>query len=271
MIGRKREEDPSVERITNREQKLDLSKLVNSAVSEAVDIMAKSKPMFNRKFISNYVDPKAVNEYAEKIAPYIQEGKMTPEEAYQALASAMVSPDLLTEEGKQIIFGKSLEDKAGKWLGITPGSRKAKRVLEGERKLDEALLALKDVYNLIKSDEDYSKRMPEFTEAISKLYDLGFYNATVSTLYKRLPEDKYIALKEGIHKASRESMRTIENYIGQAAAVLLLIGVGVLGSILAANTITGHVIGSTNTENIPALIFGGVSLILGIYMWFRKK
>jgi len=71
--------------------------------------------------------------------------------------------------------------------------------------------AFRDIYNLIQSDEHYSQHMPELSQAVMALYDLGFKDATLSALRKHLPEKKYMAAKLGIAEAAKQ----VVDYIGK--------------------------------------------------------
>jgi hypothetical protein len=256
-----------------------LEDVVNSAANSAADFLSQKRPRFSKQFILRYMDHKAVTDYAKKVAPYLQEGKISSEEADNYLASHIVSGDFLTDEGKEIILESSLEKEAKKWGGWTSGARKAKNALEGEKYLDKAMIAFKDIYDLIQSDERYAKHMPELSQAVNALYELGFRDVTLTALRKHLPKDKYIAAKLGIaqaaEKAGEYANAAVRNYIpqGLAAAVLAIVGIGVLVTTynLTGNTLTGNVIGTTNNSSAAAVIFGLVSFILGIYLFIRKK
>lgn len=254
-----------------------LENVVNSAANEAANIMSQKRPRFSKQFILRYMNQRALTDYATKVAPYLQEGKISPEEAYSYLASHIVSGEFLTEEGREMILESGLEKEAQKWGGVSilsPSARKARKILKGEKYLDEAMGAFRDIYNLITSDENYAKHMPELSQAVMALYELGFRDVTLTALRKRLPKNKYMAAKLGIAKASEHVgeyvQKTLSNYFSQsvAAAVLAILGIIVL---FTTNSITGNVIGTTNNSNIPALIFGAFLFIAGIFFIMRIK
>jgi len=255
-----------------------LENIVNSAANSAADVMSKKRPRFSKKFIMNYLDKDALGEYAQKIAPYIQEGKISPEDAYKKLASYIVSGDLLTEEGREMILEGSLEKEANKLGGLSIKSRRAKRALKGEKYLDEAMEAFREVYDLIKLDEDYARHNPELSKAVLMLYDLGFKDATLTALRKNLPKDEYVNAKLRITQAAEQAgnytKKTLSDYYQNiAAAIMALAGIGVLIATYstAGNIITGNAIGTSNSTAGAAVIFGIASLILGAYLFIRKR
>jgi len=287
---RDRQETPSDRNLFGRNQRGNLlENMIYSAENLAANLLSQKKPRFTELFVKSYVDKKALAKYAETIAPFLQKGQISPQEAHDYLASHIISGDFLTDEGREIILNKSLEEKAGKWWGWHPGGRKARKILKGEKYLDEAMAAFRDIYNLIQSDEHYSRHMPELSQAVTALYDLGFRDATLTALRKNLPEKKYMAAKLGIAEAAKQigeylgktgigiekpeiRARQRQNYIDRtfynsiAAAILAIVGLGI---VFTSNNITGNVIGLSAQTNILASIFGASALILGLYFLIK--
>jgi hypothetical protein len=258
---------------------IDLTRLVNSAVQEGVGIIASNQPKFTPELLAQYLDPKKLNQYALSIArkaeEYQQQGK-DPQDAinhaYRTLAGKVASGRLFNDRGKEIVLNEGLQKRAKRmWFGRGA----AKEVLEGEKYLDDAMKSMRDVYTLMKSG-DYAKKMPDLANALSKLDDLGFLDATSNILYKngQLNEGKYMALKSAIRDKTEKRVGDVQKYIDHyfsqslAAAVLAIVGIGVL---FTSNGITGNVIGTAKETNIVALIFGGISLIFGIYLLSKLK
>ena len=257
---------------------IDLVKLVNSAVQEGVGAISEKHPRFSPEFLAKYIDPKTLNQYGHEIsrqAEKYQEQGRDPKEviegAYKTLAAKVASGKFFNEKGKEIVLSESWQKRSRKWFG----GGKAREVLEGEKYLDDAMRSFRDLYNLMKSG-DYAKRMPELTNAIASIYDLGFLGAATNILYQggQLKEGKYLALKQAIREKTQRKIGQTQDYMNRtfsqslAAAFLAIVGVGVLFS---TNSITGSVIGGANQTNITALIFGAASLILGLYFLMKIK
>jgi hypothetical protein len=258
-----------------------LENIVNSAANTAVEYLSQERPRFSKGFIVKYLDHRAITEYAQKMIPYLRQGKKSPKEIYKDIANHIASGDFLNEKGKRMILESGLEKEATKWVG----KKGAKELREGEEYLDEAMKAFTDVYELMKSNEDYREHMPELSKAVAALRQLGFQDATLTALKDRLPKDKYFAAKLGMTRAARQAgdyaYRTIESYLPQtlAASIMALVGIGVLFGTSVINkdalTLTGNVIGSSNSvissSSMLAFFFGAASLIMGVYLFIRKK
>ena len=256
-----------------------LENIVRSATVQAAGIMSRKRPRFNTETILKYIDTGALEKYANEIGPYLSKGELSPEEAYDYLASHIVSGDFLTENGKEMILNKSLEDEARKWGGFSKKGRQAKRVLKGEEYLDEAMSAFREIYDLMQSNKEYSNHMPELSKAVNALYELGFRDVTLNAMRKNLSPEKYLAAKEGIIKAARYAgdyaQKTVESYVSHslAAVILSIVGISVLVSSynLSGNSISGNMIGSSASISIPAIFFGVASLIFGVYLFLKGK
>ena len=121
-----------------------LENIVNSAANTAAEILSKERPRFSKALIAKYLDPKALMEYAKEVAYDLREGKMTQKEADDYLASQIISGKFLNPAGKKFIIESGLEKEAKEVVG----KKGAKELLKGERYLDKAMSAFRDVYNL---------------------------------------------------------------------------------------------------------------------------
>ncbi len=263
-----------------------LENLVQIAVTGGIEAGSEQfyqdHPRFgSRDFIKRYIDQNALNKYAGKMASvfqnYLKQGKK-PEElinmGYRDLASLVVSGKLLTAEGKEILLSESWQKKAGGWRRIFGGGV-AKEILNGEQYLDETMKSFRDLYNLMKSGE-YSQKFPQLAEAVSKIYEFGFLDATANLLYKngQLKERQYIALKRALNDKTKQKVGqthdALKSHYNQAlaASIIAILGIGILASTAG---ITGNAIGMTKTSIIPAITFGGLAFILGIYLWLTRR
>lgn len=246
-------------------KEVDLGQLVNSALTEATDVLAENHPRFGKKFIANYLDQRQVQEYSQEIAEKVQSGKLSPKKAYESIASHMVSGDFLTEKGKQIILNKGLEERLGKG--------KAKQILAGEKYLDKTLVAFKELYELMVSG-DYAQRMPELAKAIGTVYDAGFMDAATNILYRRkqLPEGAYVQMKRLIANKVEATSGSVRNYFRHYAASLASSVLAISGILifLLSNKITGNVIGISKT-NYLNLSIGALLFIIGIIIFTLGK
>jgi hypothetical protein len=258
-----------------------LENIVNSAANTAAEHLSQKRPRFSKSFILRYLDPQAIAKYVQKMTPYLEQGKKSSNQVYRDIAKHIISGDFLNETGKRMIIEHGLEKEATEYLGV----KGAKELVEGERYLDKAMSAFRDIYELIKSNEDYANHMPELSKAVTTLYELGFRDASLTALKSQLPRDKYIAAKLGMTQVARQAgeyaKKTIESYLPQtlAASIMALVGIGVLFGVSVINknaiTTTGNVIGFSNnaisSSSILALFFGAASLIMGVYLFIRKK
>lgn len=262
---------------------INLVNLVNSAVQEGIGVISERHPRFSPEFLTQYLDPKALNQYAFRIAKkaeeYQEQGKdpkEVVERSYKTLAAKLASGKFFNEKGKEIVLRESWQKESKKWFG----GGAAREVLEGEKYLDDAMRSFKDLYTLMKSG-DYAQRMPELANAISSIYDLGFIDAATNILYQngQLKEGKYQAFKEAIREKTKRKIGQTQKYLDHAfsqtlaASVLALVGTGVLFTTysVTGNALTGNVIGTANnSSSLAAIIFGLFSFILGIYLFIRK-
>jgi len=282
MAGReliRRGSEETREMDERRAQTIPLENLIDAAVQEGTAVLAQRHPIFgDPKFLAQYLDPKKLRLYATEVSQQMQkyqkEGKDPKElveRAYKTLAGKIASGALFNERGKEIIFSRGLHEKSRRWFG----GGQAKEILKGEEYLEEALRSFRDLYNLMASG-DYAQRFPELAKAVDGLYKLGNLDAVTRVLYQngQLKEGQYIALKRAMGEKVRqrigETQQTLKHYYSEALAtsILVIIGIGVLAS---TTTLTGNVIGITQTSIVPAITFGALSLVLGIYLWMNRK
>jgi len=93
-------------------------------------------------------------------------------------------------------------------------------------------------------------------------------------------EPKYLTIKKSLREGLRQGVElaqgTLDRYFPQAlaASILIIVGLGVMALMLASTNITGNAIGISSAPvilKIPALIFGAASLILGVFLFFKKN
>ncbi len=283
MIRRGSEEEDELESalpIGNRDATLEkIVQLAMTGVEAGAEKLYQDHPRIGDKNrVKSLIDENALKNYAGKMASvfqnYLKAGK-NPEDlikmGYEDLASLVVSGKLLTDKGKELLLSESWKKRSKKWFG----ARDAKQIIKGEEYLDNTMKAFRDLYDLMKSGE-YAQRFPELTQAVSKIYELGFLDATANILYHngQLKEGQYIAMKRALNEKVKHSVAQTENalksYYNQAlaASIIAILGIGIL---VSSAGITGNAIGMTRTSLVPAITFGALSLILGIYLWITRN
>jgi len=260
-------------------KKIDLGKVINSAVSEGIEAIIEAHPRFSdqEEFLASHIDKKKLNQYLGEAVETIQgyDNERDQMEAlnklYEGTASYVASGELFTERGKETVLRNSFERDSRKWFRGRP----SREVLEGEKYLDRVMGSFKELYNLFKTG-DYAQRMPELASAVSTVYDMGFTDAAVNVLYETGMMDKgrYQTFKRAIRERTKEGVEytqgALEKYLipeKVAASVLGIFGVGIL---LKTNSITGSVVGNSAGISMGAMVFGGIILGIGIWMFFRK-
>lgn len=262
-----------------KQRKLDLGQIVNSAVEEGIDAIIERYPRFadQEELLAHYIDKKKINGYVKgvikELKTYRDEKKATKflNEFYNELAGYVAAGEVFSEEGKEVILRESWEKRARRWF--TGGA--AREVLRGERYLDKVMASFRDLYHLFKT-RDYAQRMPELAEAVATVYDMGFADAAVNVLYEKglMNERRYKFLKnviaERVKEGAEYTQKKLQDYIVPQKAAAVIFGILGLGVILASNKITGAFIGTSGT-NIFTLALGGLLLIIGILLWCWKR
>jgi hypothetical protein len=259
---------------------LDLESVIGSAVGEGISSITQNHPRLKgqEQFLSRYIDKKTLSQYAGKFAKKYQEidDKDKPrfiEDFYKNLSGYVASGEMFDEKGKKLILRDGWKKRARMpWFGRT----NAKEIVNGEEYLDKTIDSFRDLYDLM-ATTGYGERMPELAKAVKTVYEAGFWDAAINVLYenKKINDKKYLtlkrALKQKVESGVNATARHLEEYLGTAAVVFGGIGLIVILATALANGITGNIIGITNTNSLPALIFGIVSLISGIFLWSKKK
>lgn len=267
-------------RVDNTPGELNLEQLVGSAVQQGLGVMLKNNPNFRKYKLPDYLDNERLSEYAREFEKNL---KRTPEnkrekyahDFYKTIAGYAASGRLFNEKGQELVLRKSWGKKAKSWIP-TKGRGQARELLKGEEYLERTIASFKELYDIM-ATKGYAERMPEIANAVATVYQAGFWDAALNTLYenKKLDKGRYLTLKQALRKKVDKGVsimdRGIEQYLGQAAVVFAGIGLVVLIVTISANTITGNVTGITDSISLPALIFGGVSLISGLFLWIKRK
>lgn len=255
--------------------------LISAAVNEGIGSIIKRHPRFREKqpYITRHIDQRklehALGEINRDIQERESEGRVLSDEEksrliYKNLANYVATGEVFDEAGQEIILRKGLEEKAARWWGFS-----ARKILRGEDYLDKVTGAFSDIYELLKSG-DYAQRMPEVYEAVTTVYDMGFFDVAVDVLahYKLIDKKRYSMLKNSIRRKSKkgveEARKGIVKYATAqkaAASILAIFGAGLL--VLSGINITGNVIGSSFNNSTG--IFSGLLFLIASFLLFRKK
>ena len=262
------------------QRKINLGKIIDSAVSEGIGAIIESHPRFTdqEEFLASHIDKRKLNKYVGEAIEAIKEDVTERdqmealEEMYGTTASYIASGELFTEKGKEVVLRKSWEEGSKKWFR----GRGAREILEGERYLDQVMGSFRDLYHLFKTG-DHAERMPELASAVSTVYDMGFTDAAVNILYESglMDEKRYKTFKRAIREKTKKGVETTGESLTKyfmpekiAASVIGVIGLGVL---LSTNSITGNIIGTSTNTNIGAMVLGAAALGIGVWLFFRKE
>lgn len=254
-----------------KRQKIDLGKIVNSAIGEGIDAIIKNHPRFTdqEELLLHYLDKKKINKYLNDYVEHFG-GVIDIKHLTEKFGGYVASGELFNERGKELILRESLGKESMRFF--TGGM--AREVLRGEKYLDETMASFKDLHRLFKTG-DYSQRMPKLAEAVSTVYDMGFADAAVNILYENSLMNKTNyrvfkrAISERVKSGVEQTQRSLADYILPQRAAAVILGILGLGVLLASNNITGAVIGVGKTS-LSGLLFGILSLVAGIWLWFKK-
>jgi len=254
-----------------RNQGVNLGQVVNSAIQEGVDAIIDKHPRFadQEELLVSHLDKNKLNKY---LSDYIEDsnGVINLQKLTEKFTGYVASGELFNKQGKELVLRESWGKEARKWWG---GS--AREILKGEQYLDQTMASFRDLYKLFKTG-DYAERMPKLAQAVSTVYDMGFADAAVNVLYENgvMNKTNYKIFKKAITERAKEGVEYTKQSLAEylvpekvAAVVLGILGIGVL---LSSNGFTGAVVGVGNTS-ISAFVFGGVALIAGIFLWFRRR
>jgi hypothetical protein len=267
-------------RADNEGGELNLEELVSSAVQQGLSVIVRNNPKLKGRDLGEYLDREALSKYTGKFAQELQRvpEKDRPEYVrrfYDILAKYTASGELFNEVGKELFLKYSWRKEAKRILP-TRGKREAKELLAGEERLEGIKSSFRELYDIM-TTEGYAQRMPDIANAVATVYQGGFFDATLNVLYanKKLDKGRYLTLKRALREKLDRGVRLVEHrleqYLGQAAIVFGGIGLFVLIAIAGSNAITGNIIGITSSNSFPALIFGFISLIAGVFLWVKKR
>jgi len=265
--------------------------IFDEGVSRGLDYFLDAHPEFkgNEKVLIGYINKKELNDYVtQEFANVLRSGRVGHQETLDLvakIAEEVSSGNFFNKQGKGFLLENTrLKKYAGKsaWdffrhgkIGAGFEILKAKGALKRKDYLDQASQAFTGLYELMKTG-DYAKRMPDLAEAVTDVYDAGFFGAAVDILNQGgvLGKGRYNTLKRAIHSGAEDRVKrvttAIEKYAMPQRAAAAIIGILGLGVLLSANTLTGAVVGATSTNPI-AIAWGAAALILGAWLGFRKK
>ena len=265
--------------------------LLREAIADGLERTVEKNPLFKgkEKALVGYLDTtKLKKHFWESYAKKSDDGKkrLTDKDMLELendLANYIGLGHAFNKRGKEFVLSASLKKAAkGDWKDYARKGDLAKAVqIWGSKKFlkkrDYIARATVSFSNLKKLMEtgDYAQRMPELSKAVTGVYDTGFFDAAASALFqgKLLDPAKYKTLVNNIYKKAEEGTKqvtkTLEQYVMPkvTGAILGIVGLGV---ILSANSLTGAVIGTSQTNPI-AILWGAATLILGAWLGFRRK
>ncbi len=265
-----------------RGQRMDLEDTINFIIGNVIE----KHPRFfgQEEFLKSYIDRRMLNKDLMKYpSDSTDEDKI---KFMNKLEEDITHGKFFDTKGKRIILRRGLKgygrsrDYLKNWdipKAISSFLHKKnfkEKISKGEDYLDRVTDSFHQLYGLMKTG-DYADRMPELSEAVTDVNDAGFFDAAANVLYegRLLNPSKYRTLKKAIHKKAKQGVRyttkTIENYLTPQRITAGILGVLGIGILLASNTITGAVIGTGKTS-LSALLFGGLTLIVGIFLWPKK-
>ena len=251
--------------------------LINGAIEEGMAAIFKEHPRFKQygQYISEHIDQRKLKSGVKRIYGYIQtEGKDWSEEKksrfiHKNLANYVASGGIFDDKAKEVLLKGSLEEKSGR----RSSSRKE---VEGEKYLDEVGSAFRDLYGMMKSG-DYAQRMPEFAEAVTTVYDLGFLRSAIDILdsYGLVSKGSYNAIRERIKERTEEETYKVKEVYKKmlepkkvAAAVVSGLGLGLVAA--SGSGLTGNVIGASGGNAIGGVL-GFVILIAGWFLYMQSR
>lgn len=256
-----------------------LSKVINPAIEEGIESIIEEHPRLEgfEEFLSSKIDKRRLLKDFEFLKEKAEEkglrGKKAIEYIYEELADYISSAQAFNREGKNVIIGNNLEEKARGWLGEWIRNLFHKPRFDGERYLDRVIGAASDL-NLLLQSGDYEKRMPELVESVRTLNDFKFLNPSLDSFRSRgiIDEQKYKFLKEKVYSAAKEHgggmIKGVENYIEKlAAAILGTLGLGLV--LLSSTKITGMAVG--NLSKLSLGIIGAFLILFSLILLFKKS
>jgi len=259
-----------------REKRGNGTDIIDAAIGSGIDAIVEHHPKFRgaEEYITKHIDKKRINKGLRRIEEYVVEkgGDWDEEKKakfiYKNLANYIASGRAFDDSAKEVILKNSLEERAG-------GRRRGRDELEGEKYIDQAGEAFRDIYSLMKSG-DYEARMPELAEAVTNIYNIGFLDTALDILKSKglLDDRKYGLIKESIRERSEEEQEKfgheMKRYLAPrkvAATIFGILGAGLV--VLSGRGITGNVIGLSNGNVIGGVV--GILLLVVSGILFLKE
>lgn len=263
------------ERGKNKDQRIDLGSIVNSAIEEGVGAIIKMHPRFadQESLLKNYLDKRKINEYLRDYMTYnlSNNNALDEKDLTKKFAGYVVSGEFFDERGQNIILRTGLKEQSKK--GFKRGI--AREILEGEKYLDDNISAFRDLYQLFQTESNI-KRMPKLQEAVATVENMRFADTAINIIYEHGLINKldYRFLKRAVNERAREgvnyTIKSLKDYVVPQKAAAVVLGVLGLGSLLMNNSITGNVIGVSNPNSFGLL--GGILLLVSAFLlWSKKK
>ncbi|MEI6731218.1 MAG: hypothetical protein WCK90_00905 [archaeon] len=263
----------------------DDSKLIHSAINYGMQEILKKHPSFAKygDYISKHVDRTRLQGGIEKAYAELAElekgGKrLSPEKKnkfiYEKIAGYVASGGAFDDHARVVVLKKSLEGRAvdgEKEIKLSASERK------DEKYLEQTIDAFRNVYDMFKSG-DYAQRMPELTEALGVIEDMGFARSAIDVLYQKgvMDEGKYRAIRGNISKKVRsyatQAQESLAKYSAPKKAAATAAVIGLSGGIfLMDSNLSGNVIGSVGASWIGGILLAVGFLGLGGFIYFRNK
>jgi hypothetical protein len=267
---------------SEKENQANPNDIISAAVQYGLGILQKNHPTIPLEVINGNVDTGHLTDEVKRIYERF-EAEGVPEEKregilYEKVASYVAGGKVLKEEARKAVLSGGLEEKALSWNPFKRFS--AKSELKGEIYLDDAIMAFKDIYSILKSG-DYAQRMPKLAEAVQKVYDASFFKPAMEffnshglmtkDLYTKLKKSVVKNVKEGVEDFStgmQEYLLPQKQAVYQQATAIIVGLIGTLMVFTSAN-MTGGVIGVLGSNWIK--IFGAVLFFIALIIFFNIK
>ena len=260
-------------------KKQSTNSIINNAIEQGIDVILELHPRFkeNQNYILRHIDKKKLNEKIEKIYENTRERGWSNEKKLEyirkELTDYVATGAAFDEAGKEVILKSGLEEKARS--GLFRGWS-ARRRLEGEKYLDNVIVAFQDLYSLFKTGE-YAENMPEVADAVTTVYEMGFLDPAVDVLkhYNLISPKKYKVLKGSIREKTEEgigrAMSGIEKYATHKKVAAFILGIlGILVLISSGIRITGNVVGNLSNTTTGIIGFFLILISLVFFIWKKK-
>ncbi len=275
-------------RKSKKVSKINYKEIINDSIAKGLNLFTDTLQYFKGKeeYLGRYIDSKKLQGTLNGIFSRLNEvkkgGWITDDQKRSYLHKSLVdyisSGQAFNDEGKEIFFGKSLENKLGgfgklkkkNWNPLRKISEK--KISKNEKYLENTLGMFQELYGLFATG-DYVQRMPELAKVVVKMNDSGFLYPAAKVLkyHGKISDKQYnLILKDMVklgRDADRKVLQGIRDYLTPEKvqtykkAAAFFIGItGVFLIISNGLNITGGVIGSLS-NNITGII--GIGLMIG--------